>query len=462
MTEVRIEKDTLGEIAVPTNCLWGAQTARSLKFFNIGTDLIPKEMITSFAILKKGAALVNFKKGLLNEQQKELIVKVCDEIIAGKHDDQFPLRVWMTGSGTQFNMNINEVISNRACQLTHSPLGSKHPIHPNDHVNKSQSSNDTFPTAMCMAAAMGTTERLIPELEKLTEAVNHKAAEWMNIIKIGRTHMQDATPMTLGQEFSGYGGMLADNLTWLKEAVKGVYFLALGGTAIGTGINAPKGFDHEVAKEIANLTGLPFVSAPNKFTVQGSHDALVHLSGTLKTLATSLHKIARDLMILSSGPRCGFAELHLPKNEPGSSIMPGKVNPTQCEALAMIAVQVTANDLAVTLAGGGGLLEMNVYKTVMIDNLLQSIRLLEDGCRSFRINLIDLLKPNLQQLDYFVQRSLMLATALNPIIGYEKASQITHYAVDHDLTLKQAALALGYITEEEFDLIVDPAKMIGL
>lgn len=460
MTNFRVETDSLGEVQVPADKLWGAQTQRSLKYFSIGDDLMPREMVLSYAVLKKAAAIVNHRGGQLKDQQKDLIVQVCDEILAGQHHDQFPLHVWMTGSGTQFNMNVNEVISNRCCQLAGMPLGSKTPVHPNDHVNMSQSSNDSFPSAMCIAAIQGTKERLMPALQQLRDAIALKAEAWQDIVKIGRTHMQDATPLTLGQEFSGYVGMLDDNLERLEQSLQGVYRLALGGTAVGTGINAAPGFDQAVADEIANLTRLPFVTAANKFTVQGSHDALVQLSAALKTLATSLFKIANDIRLLSCGPRCGFNELQIPENEPGSSIMPGKVNPTQCEALSMVSVQVMANDLAVTLGGGGGYLEMNVYKPLIIFNILKSILMLQDGCHNFRVFLIEGTEPNRQQIDNFVQRSLMLVTALSPVIGYDKASQVAHYALDHDLPLKEAALKLGFVSAQEYDRIVDPKKMV--
>ena len=372
----------------------------------------------------------------------------------------FPLHVWMTGSGTQFNMNVNEVISNRACQLAGTDLGSKTPVHPNDHVNMSQSSNDTFPSAMHIAAATGVSEDLIPAVRALRQAISAKAEAWKDIVKIGRTHMQDATPITLGQEWSGYAGMLGDDLERLDDALKGVYRLALGGTAVGTGINAAPGFAEAAAAEIARLTGLPFVSAPNKFAVQGAHDALVHLSGTLRTLAVSLYKIANDIRLMSCGPRAGFAELLIPENEPGSSIMPGKVNPTQAEALTMIAAQVIGNDVAAGLGGAGGYLEMNVYKPLIIFNVMHSIAILADGCANFRKFLVEGARPNLKKIEEYVHRSLMLVTALAPVIGYDKASQIAHHAMDHDLTLKEAALDLAFVTEAEFDRIVDPAKMV--
>jgi fumarate hydratase, class II len=458
--ETRIEKDSLGEVKVPADRLWGAQTQRSLEHFSIGKDLIPREMITAYAILKKAAANANHAGKRLDEKRHQLIVQVCDEILAGKHDDMFPLHVWMTGSGTQFNMNVNEVISNRCCQLAGTSLGSKDPVHPNDHVNMAQSSNDSFPSAMYIAAAVNTKQRLIPAVKALHDAIAVKVEEWKDIIKIGRTHMQDATPLTLGQEWSGYEGMLADNLERIEDALKGVYKLALGGTAVGTGINSAPGFAEAAAAEIAQLTGLPFVTAPNKFTVQGSHDALVQLSGALRTLGVSLYKIGNDIRLMSCGPRAGFAELLIPENEPGSSIMPGKVNPTQAEALTMIAVQVMANDVAVGFGGAGGYLEMNVYKPLLIFNITHSITIMTDGCTNFRKFLVEGTKPNLKKIKEYVDRSLMLVTALAPVIGYDKASQIAHYAMDHDLTLKEAALKLGFVTEEEFNRVVDPAKMV--
>ena len=390
-----------------------------------------------------------------------MIVQTCDEILAGQHHDMFPLHVWMTGSGTQFNMNVNEVISNRCCQLAGTPLGSKTPVHPNDHVNMAQSSNDSFPSAMYIAAALNVKQRLIPAVKALHDAIDAKAQAWKDIVKIGRTHMQDATPLTLGQEWSGYVGMLADDIERIEAALKGVYHLALGGTAVGTGINAAPGFAEAAAAEIARLTGLPFVTAPNKFTVQGAHDALVQLSGTLRTLAVSLYKIANDIRLMSCGPRAGFAELMIPENEPGSSIMPGKVNPTQCEALAMIAAQVMANDVAVGFGGASGYLEMNVYKPVMIFNIMHSITIMVDGCTNFRKFLVEGTKPNLKKITEYVERSLMLVTALAPVIGYDKASKIAHYALENDLTLKASALKLGFVKEEEFDRIVDPAKMVN-
>jgi fumarate hydratase class II len=459
-SQFRIETDSLGEVKVAADRLWGAQTQRSLEHFSIGKDLIPREMIAAYATLKKGAANANHAGKRLDDERYQLIVQTCDEILAGQHHDMFPLHVWMTGSGTQFNMNVNEVISNRCCQLAGTPLGSKTPIHPNDHVNMSQSSNDSFPTAMNIAAAVNVKERLIPAVKALRDAIAAKAQQWKDTVKIGRTHMQDATPLTLGQEWSGYAGVLTDNLDRIENAVKGVYRLALGGTAVGTGINAAPGFGEAAAAEIAKLTSLPFVSAPNKFAVQGAHDDLVALSGTLRTLAVSLYKIANDIRLMSCGPRAGFAELVIPANEPGSSIMPGKVNPTQAEALTMIAVQVMANDVAVGFGGAGGYLEMNVYKPLIIYNITHSITLMTDGCTNFGKFLIEGTKPNLKKIKEYVDRSLMLVTALSPVIGYDKASKIAHYALDNDLTLKEGALKLGFVTEAEFDRVVDPAKMV--
>ena len=460
MTEFRKETDSLGVVEVPADKLWGAQTQRSLEHFSIGKDLIPREMITAYATLKKAAANTNHAGGRLKDEVHRLIVQTCDEILAGQHRDMFPLHVWMTGSGTQFNMNVNEVVSNRCCQLAGTALGSKTPVHPNDHVNMSQSSNDSFPSTMYIAAAVNVTGRLLPAVTGLRDAITAKAEGWNEIVKIGRTHMQDATPITLGQEWSGYAGMLSDNIERMQDALKGVYRLALGGTAVGTGINAAPGFAEGAAAEIAKLTGLPFVSAPNKFTVQGAHDALVQLSGNLRTLAVSLYKIGNDIRLMSCGPRAGFAELAIPENEPGSSIMPGKVNPTQCEALAMIAVQVMANDVAVGFGGAGGYLEMNVYKPLMIFNITHSITIMTDGCVNFRRFLVEGTKPNLKRINEYVDRSLMLVTALAPVIGYDKASKIAHHAMDNDLTLKAAALQLGFVTEAEFDRVVDPRKMV--
>ena len=457
--QTRVEKDSIGEIEVPSHRYWGAQTQRSLHHFSIGEDIMPIEVIRAFAIVKKASALTNYELGQLSHDKTQLIIQVADEILAGKLDEHFPLYVWMTGSGTQTNMNINEVIANRAIEIIGGELGSKKPIHPNDHVNMSQSSNDTFPTAMNIAAGIAINERLIPKIAKLRDALAEKVEAWKDIIKIGRTHLQDAVPLSLGQEFSGYVGMLDDNLIRIKQALPGIYQLALGGTALGTGINAPIGFATKSANHIADLTCLPFVSAPNKFTVMGSHDAIVMLSGVLKTLAGSLYKIANDIRLLACGPRAGLNELELPINEPGSSIMPGKVNPTQCEALAMIAVQVMGYDTAVSFAGASGYLDMNVYKPMMIYNVLQSIKILADGCNNFTDFTIKQMQANEERISELVNQSLMLVTALSPKIGYDKASQIAHLAYENDLTLKEATLQLGYLTENEFDDCIDLRAM---
>ncbi|MFO1133666.1 MAG: class II fumarate hydratase [Rhodoblastus sp.] len=461
MAKMRRETDSLGEIDVPADRLWGAQTQRSLEYFSIGRELMPREMIGAYAILKKAVANVNRAGGRLGAAEHRLIVQACDEILEGRYDDMFPLHVWMTGSGTQFNMNVNEVIANRCSQIAGEPLGSKRPAHPNDHVNMAQSSNDNFPSAMYIATALGARRRLIPSVQQLRDAIDAKAREWADIVKIGRTHLQDATPLTLGQEWSGYAAMLSDGIERLEAALGGVYSLALGGTAVGTGLNAPLGFAEAAAAEIARLTGLPFVTAPNKFAAQGAHDALVHFSGALRTLAGSLFKIANDIRLLACGPRAGLAELILPANEPGSSIMPGKVNPTQAEALTMVAVQVMANDVAVGFGGAGGHLEMNVYKPLIIHNVMQSIAVLSDGCANFRRFMIEGAEPNRTRIEKYVADSLMLVTALAPAIGYDRASKIAHYALHENMTLKQAALALGYVSEVDFDRLVDPAKMLG-
>lgn len=456
----RTESDSMGNVEVPADKLWGAQTQRSLEHFSIGHDLMPREMIVAYAVLKRCAAVVNHADGRLAGPASELIIQACDEILHGQHHDMFPLHVWMTGSGTQFNMNVNEVISNRCCQLAGTPLGSKTPVHPNDHVNMAQSSNDSFPSAMYIAAATNVTTRLVPAVSALRDAIAGKATEWADIIKIGRTHMQDATPLTLGQEWSGYAEMLSDNLVRIEDSLNGLYQLALGGTAVGTGVNAAPGFAEAAAAEIARFTGLPFITAPNKFAVQGAHDALVQLSGSMRTLAVSLYKTANDIRLMSCGPRAGFAELLIPENEPGSSIMPGKVNPTQAEALTMLSVQVMANDVAVGFGGSGGYLEMNVYKPLMIANIAQSITLLTDGCTNFRRFLVEGTRPNRKKIAEYVERSLMLVTALVPVIGYDKASTIAHHAMEHDQTLRQAALQLGFVDEATFDRVVDPARMV--
>ncbi|EHJ47186.1 Fumarate hydratase [Solidesulfovibrio carbinoliphilus subsp. oakridgensis] len=459
--EYRVETDSLGEVRVPADRLWGAQTQRAIEYFSLGDALMPREMIPAYAVLKKGAALANAATGGLSRELAEAIVAVCDEIQGGRHDAMFPLGVWMSGSGTQFNMNVNEVIANRCSELAGTPLGSKKPVHPNDHVNMCQSTNDNFPAAMHIAAATAVSARLLPAATAFRDDLAAKAAAWADIVKIGRTHLQDAVPLTLGQEFSGYAGLLGDNIGRLEAALGDVYRLPLGGTAVGTGLNAAPGFAGAAIAEIARLTGLPFVPAPNKFAVQGSHDALVHLSGVLRTLAVSLSKIAGDVRLLGCGPRAGFYELLLPANEPGSSIMPGKVNPTQCEALTMVAGQVMANDVAVGFGGAGGILEMNVYKPLILANVMQSIRLLADGMDNFRRFLLAGLEPNRRRIKELLGRSLMLVTALSPVIGYDNAAAIAHHALEHDLTLKEAAMDLGLVHAADFDRLVVPAQMTG-
>jgi fumarate hydratase class II len=457
--QVRIETDAMGAVEVPQGRYWGAQTQRAIEYFAIGDERMPVEIIRAYGLVKKAAALTNYELGRLNKEKMDLIVRAAEEVISGDLDEHFPLRVWISGSGTQFNMNVNEVISNRAIELAGGEIGSKKPIHPNDDVNMSQSTNDTFPTAMHVAAAMTIKKDLIGAVTRLRDALNEKAQSWKDIVKIGRTHLQDAVPLTLGQEFGGYVGMLDDDLIRLEEALEGLYQLAIGGTAVGTGLNAAQGFADKVAGRLSALSGLPFTSASNKFAVMGAHDAIVLASGTLKTLAVSLYKLANDIRLLSCGPRAGFHELELPANEPGSSIMPGKVNPTQCEALAMAAVQVMGNDAAVAFGGASGYLEMNVYKPLMIYNLLQSTRLLADGCHCFTEYLVLGLEANRPQIETFLKRSLMLVTALSPVIGYDKASEIAHLAHEQNLTLKEAALQLGYVSEAEFEKVVDPLKM---
>jgi fumarate hydratase class II len=455
----RTETDSMGPIAVPADRYWGAQTQRSLRYFFIGHDLTPKEMIWALAIVKKASALANLELGKLPEEKARLIIQAAEEVMDGKLDDHFPLRVWQTGSGTQTNMNVNEVIGNRAIELAGGVLGSKNPIHPNDHVNMSQSSNDVFPTAMHISVAIALQQSLLPNVKKMRDALDEKAKAWAEIVKIGRTHLQDAVPLTLGQEFSGYVGQLDDNLKWIEAVLPDLYQLAIGGTAVGTGLNAPKGFAEKVASYISEITQLPFASAPNKFTLMAAHDALVRTSGTLKTLAGSLLKIANDIRFLGCGPRCGLAELHLPDNEPGSSIMPGKVNPTQCEAMTMVTAQVMGYDATVSFAGSQGHFELNAYKPVIVFNLIQSINLLADSCNNFTEFLIVGLEPNQKRIDHLLNQSLMLVTALNPVIGYDKAAKVAKLASEKDLTLKAACLELGYVSAEEFDRIVDPYKM---
>jgi fumarate hydratase class II len=463
MTERRKEADSMGEVEVDGSRYWGAQTERSLRHFSIGDaarDRMPVEIVRAMGILKKAAALANREAGLLDPKLAELIVRAADEVIAGELDDHFPLYVWQTGSGTQTNMNANEVIANRAIELAGGDRGSKQPVHPNDHVNMSQSSNDTFPTAMHVAAAEVVVERLLPSVRELRDALAAKAEEFKGIVKIGRTHLQDAVPLTLGQEFSAFVSQLDDDIERIEMALPKVYELAIGGTAVGTGLNAPEGFDEASTAKIAELTGLPFVPAPNKFAALAAHDALVFLSGAFATLAGSLMKIANDIRWLGSGPRAGLGELQLPENEPGSSIMPGKVNPTQSEAMTMVAVQVLGNDTAVKIAGSLGNFQLNVFKPVMIANVLHSGRILADACRNFREFCVEGLRPVPERIDELVHRSLMLVTALTPKIGYDKAAEIAVKAHHEGRTLKEATLALGYLTEQEFDEAVIPENMV--
>ncbi|MBD2483550.1 class II fumarate hydratase [Planktothrix sp. FACHB-1365] len=455
----RKERDSMGEIEVASDRYWGAQTQRSIYYFSIGNDLMPQEVITAFGILKKAAAITNQELGKLPADKAKLMIQAADEVIAGQLNDHFPLRVWMTGSGTQSNMNVNEVIANRAIEIAGGILGSKNPIHPNDHVNMSQSSNDTFPTAMHIAAAISVTQRLIPSVQKMRDELQKKAEEFADIVKIGRTHLQDAVPLTLGQEFSGYVAQLDGNLKRLEIILPDLYELAIGGTAVGTGLNTPQGFAENVSNHISQLTGLPFISAPNKFAAMAAHDGLVMASGALKTLACSLMKIANDIRFLGSGPRCGLGELILPENEPGSSIMPGKVNPTQCEAMTMVAAQVIGYDTAISVAGSQGHFELNVFKPMIIFNFLQSVAILSDSCHNFTDFLLMGLEVNRKKINSYVEQSLMLVTALAPKIGYDNAAQVAHIALEKDLTLKEVCLELGYISSEEFDAIVDPYKM---
>jgi fumarate hydratase, class II len=457
--KTRIETDSMGEIEVDASKYWGAQTARSLIHFSIGKDLIPEEVIQAMGVLKKSAALANGDLGILSRDKQKLIIQAAEEVISGKLKDHFPLHVWMTGSGTQSNMNVNEVISNRAIEIAGGILGSKKPIHPNDDVNMSQSSNDTFPTAMYIATAVEINKRLLPALQMIYAELKKKSFSWKNIVKIGRTHMQDAVPLTLGQEFSGYAALLQKDIRRIKFALKDIYELAIGGTAVGTGLNSPAGFAEKAAQHIAQMTGLPFISAPNKFEVQGSHDAMVAMSATLKTLAVSLFKIANDIRLLSCGPRAGLHELLIPSNEPGSSIMPGKVNPTQCEAMAMTAAQVMGLDLANGIAGAAGYLEMNVYKPMLALNMIQSIRMLSDSCINFTQFLLKGTRPNKHKIDEYLHQSLMLVTALSPIIGYDKASQMAHYADQQNCTLDEANQHFKFLSAEDFKQAIDPYKM---
>jgi len=455
----RIESDSMGEIAVPATVYWGAQAERSLENFRIGREKMPPEIIRALGILKKAAAMTNVDLGKLSKEKGQLIEQAADEVIEGKLDDQFPLSIWQTGSGTQTNMNSNEVIANRAIEIAGGELGSKTPVHPNDDVNMSQSSNDTFPTAMHIAIVEMIKDKLIPAVSELRDTLQDKENEFKDIVKIGRTHLQDAVPLTLGQEFSGYVAQLNADLEHIDGVMPYLYQLALGGTAVGTGLNTHPKFAAKAAKQIAKITKLPFVTAPNKFAALAAHDALVMISGVLKTLACSLMKIANDVRWLASGPRCGIGEITIPENEPGSSIMPGKVNPTQCEAMTMVCAQVFGNDAAVGFAGSQGNFELNVYKPVMAYNVIQSIYLIADSCRSFTEHCARGIAAHKKTIDYYLNHSLMLVTALNPVIGYDKAAQIAKKAHKEDTSLREACIALGYLSGEEFDKAVNPEKM---
>jgi fumarate hydratase, class II len=455
----RTETDSMGAVEVPADRYWGAQTQRSLIHFDIGEDRMPAELIRAFGVLKKAAALVNRDLGKLDEKRTELIVRAADEVIEGQLNGHFPLRIWQTGSGTQTNMNANEVISNRAIQLSGGDMGSKKPIHPNDHVNMSQSSNDTFPTAMHIAAAEQVERRLIPATQELRDALDEKAHAFARIVKIGRTHLQDATPLTVGQEMSGWVSLLDRDIERLRHSLEELYDLAIGGTAVGTGLNAHPEFAQRAAAKISEITGLPFRSHPNKFAALSAHDELVAASGVVKTLAASLMKVANDIRWLASGPRCGLGELTLPENEPGSSIMPGKVNPTQCEAMTMVAVQVMGNDAAIGFAGSQGNFELNVFKPVIIYNFLHSVRLVSDACHSFTEHCARGIEVNLATIDKYVRTSLMLVTALSPVVGYDKAAEIAHTAHVDGSSLREAALKLNYLSAEEFDSNVKPEEM---
>jgi fumarate hydratase, class II len=455
----RTESDSMGTIEVPSNVYWGAQTQRSLLHFNIGRDTMPPELIRAFGILKKACALVNQDLGKLPADKARLIVQAADEVISGKLNDQFPLRIWQTGSGTQTNMNVNEVIANRAIELAGGEMGSKKPIHPNDHVNLSQSSNDTFPAAMHIAAAERIARALIPAVESVRKALAAKAEQFKDVVKIGRTHLQDAVPLTVGQEFSGWASLLDRDIVRLRQVLEGLYDLAIGGTAVGTGLNTHPEFAERAAKKIAELTGLPFRSHANKFAALSAHDEIVFAQGALETLAASFMKISNDIRWLASGPRCGLGELTIPENEPGSSIMPGKVNPTQAEAMTMVCVQVHGATAAVGFAGSQGNFELNVFKPVMIYNFLHSVTLITDACRGYVEYMINGIELNREQIDWYVNNSLMLVTALAPKIGYDKAAKVAHTAHVENSSLREAALKLGFLTEEEFDQLVRPEKM---
>ncbi|MDX1933294.1 MAG: class II fumarate hydratase [Capsulimonadales bacterium] len=458
---VRIESDSMGEVSVPADRLWGAQTQRSLEHFAIGDDRMPKSLYHAYGYVKKAAAIVNAAVGLLPPEKADRIIAAADEVIAGQLDAEFPLYVWQTGSGTQSNMNVNEVIANRAIQTAGGILGSKDPIHPNDHVNLSQSSNDTFPTAMHIAVVLECHERLFPKIDALIETMREKARQWVDVVKIGRTHLQDATPLTVGQEWSGYVTQVRDALARVRASMNGLYEIAAGGTAVGTGINAPPGFDRAIAAELARLTGHPFVTAPNKFAAQGSLDAMVATSAALRGLAVALLKIANDIRWLGCGPRAGLHELNLPANEPGSSIMPGKVNPTQEEAVIMVCIQVIGEDTAVAFAGSQGNFELNTMRPIILNNVLHSARILGDACEKWRLHSIAGITLDRERIDRYVGESVMLVTALSPSVGYDRASEIAHRAFAGNLPLREAALSSGWVTAEEYDRLVQPEKMVG-
>jgi len=457
----RTERDSLGPVEVPSDKYYGAQTQRSLNNFKIGTHHFPREFIRAYGILKKSAATVNNNNGRLEDSIKDAIHKAVDEVIDGKLDNHFPLVVWQTGSGTQTNMNFNEVISNRAIEIVGGELGSKNPIHPNDHVNMSQSTNDTFPTAINIAAVESVTHNLIPSLEQLRESLDNKSKKFNDIIKVGRTHLQDATPLSLGQEFSGYVSAIDHGIDRLKKALDNCLELAAGGTAVGTGINTIEGFDNDIAEEIKNITGLNFRTAENKFEAMGGQDSIIELSGALKVIASSLFKIANDIRWLASGPRSGIGELILPANEPGSSIMPGKINPTQCEAMTMVCTQVIGNDVTITIAGASGNFELNVYRPVIAYNILESIKLLSEASKSFTTNAVNGIEPNVERINDNLYNSLMLVTALNPHIGYDKAAEVAKNSYKKNISLKESAIELGYLTADEFDKLVQPSQMIS-
>jgi fumarate hydratase class II len=461
MTEYRIETDTMGEVKVPVDALWGAQTQRSLENFKIGGERFPREFIAALGVIKKACALVHKDAGAMDAKLADAICVAADEVIAGQHDAHFPLVVWQTGSGTQTNMNANEVIANRATELLGGKRGQKALCHPNDHVNRGQSSNDTIPTAMHVAAVDRITRRLLPEVARLRDCLKNKALEFKEIVKVGRTHLQDATPVTLGQEFTGYVTQLEHGMKRIENSLHFLSELAQGGTAVGTGLNAPKGFGEKIAKKISEVSGLAFRTAENKFESLAANDAVVESSGALKTLACSLMKIANDIRWLASGPRSGIGEILIPENEPGSSIMPGKVNPTQCEAMTMVCCQVIGNDTAITIGGASGNFELNVYKPMMIHNLLASVRLLADACASFTDNCAYGIEPRLDNIKMNLDRSLMMVTSLNPVVGYDNAAKIAKTAFKENRTLKDVAVSLGLITPEKFDQVVDPKKMIG-